>query len=157
MHDFLGNELRVGDFVVINKNTSTGSSTTRKVLKHAVIEKFTSKQVVTNLGYISPDNVIRVGVNQLDLDMFSNYEIEVTHEYSVRTGFDEFEDNKDVETKVMNGGELLNRVGYLMQQDDCIGVRMNDRLIFVDFFKPHTGETSFIKIILKRTLAENEK
>ena len=62
MKDFLNNELSVGDSVVINQNTLTGSSTTRKILKKAVIEKFTKQQVVTNKGYIYPDNVIKIFV-----------------------------------------------------------------------------------------------
>lgn len=33
MKDFLKNELKVGDYVVINQNTMTGSSTTKKFLK----------------------------------------------------------------------------------------------------------------------------
>lgn len=62
MKDFLNNELSVGDGVVINQNTLTGSSTTRKILKKAVVEKFTKQQVVTNKGYIYPDNVIKIFV-----------------------------------------------------------------------------------------------
>lgn len=62
MKDFLNNELSVGDSVVINQNTLTGSSTTRKILKKAVVEKFTKQQVVTNKGYIYPDNVIKIFV-----------------------------------------------------------------------------------------------
>ena len=60
MKDFLNNELNIGDLVVINQNTLTGSSTTRKILKRAVVEDFTKKMVITNKGYISPDNVIKV-------------------------------------------------------------------------------------------------
>ena len=60
MEDFLGNELKIGDEVVINQNTMTGSSTHRKILKRAIVERFTKMQVVTNKGYINPDNVIKV-------------------------------------------------------------------------------------------------
>lgn len=60
MKDFLNNELKVGDAVVINQNTLTGSSTTRKILKCAKIERFTQKQVVTDRGYIDPSNVIKI-------------------------------------------------------------------------------------------------
>lgn len=60
MKDLLNNELTIGDLVIINQNTSTGSSTTRKILKKAIVENFTKKMVVTNKGYISPDNVIKI-------------------------------------------------------------------------------------------------
>lgn len=60
MKDFLNNELNIGDLVIINQNTITGSSTTRKILKKAIVEDFTKKMVVTNKGYISPDNVIKI-------------------------------------------------------------------------------------------------
>lgn len=60
MKDFLNNELTIGDLVIINQNTLTGSSTTRKILKKAIVENFTKKMVVTNKGYISPDNVIKI-------------------------------------------------------------------------------------------------
>lgn len=60
MKDFLNNELNIGDLVVINQNTLTGSSTTRKILKRAVVENFTKKMVITNKGYINPDNVIKI-------------------------------------------------------------------------------------------------
>lgn len=62
MKDFLNNKLEVGDYVVINQNTITGSSTTRKILKKAVVEGFTKCNVITNKGYISPDNVIKIFV-----------------------------------------------------------------------------------------------
>lgn len=62
MKDFLKNELSIGDEVVINQNTMTGSSTTRKILKKAIIEGFTKCNVITNKGYISPDNVIKIFV-----------------------------------------------------------------------------------------------
>ncbi len=62
MKDFLNNELFIGDLVIINQNTMTGSSTTRKILKRAIVENFTKKQVVTNKGYIAPDNVIKIFV-----------------------------------------------------------------------------------------------
>ena len=62
MKDFLNNELHIGDFVIINQNTLTGSSTTRKILKRAIVENFTKKQVITNKGYIYPDNVIKIFV-----------------------------------------------------------------------------------------------
>ena len=60
MRDLLNNELNIGDRVIINQNTLTGSSTHRKILKKAVIEKFTPKQIVTNIGYISPNDVIKI-------------------------------------------------------------------------------------------------
>lgn len=60
MKDLLNNELNIGDLVIINQNTITGSSTTRKILKKAIVENFTKKMVVTNKGYISPDNVIKI-------------------------------------------------------------------------------------------------
>ena len=62
MKDFLKNELSIGDKVVINQNTHTGSSTTRKILKKAIVEGFTKCNVITNRGYIAPDNVIKIFV-----------------------------------------------------------------------------------------------
>jgi len=60
MKDLLNNELNIGDRVIINQNTLTGSSTHRKILKRAVVEKFTPKQIVTNIGYISPNDVVKI-------------------------------------------------------------------------------------------------
>ena len=65
MKDFLGNELQPGDFIVINKNTQTGSSTSRKILYKTKVERLTKLQVVTeNFGYICPDNVIKIPANK---------------------------------------------------------------------------------------------
>lgn len=65
MKDFLGNELQPGDTIVINKNTQTGSSTSRKILYKTKVERLTKLQVVTeNHGYIYPDNVIKIPANK---------------------------------------------------------------------------------------------
>ncbi len=65
MKDFLGNELQPGDTIVINKNTQTGSSTSRKILYKTKVKSLTKLQVLTeNFGYIYPDNVIKIPTNK---------------------------------------------------------------------------------------------
>lgn len=88
MKDFLGNELQPGDTIVINKNTQTGSSTSRKVLYKTKVERLTKLQVVTeNHGYIYPDNVIKIPANkEIDPSYLKRLK---EMEGSIRSGFPE--------------------------------------------------------------------
>ena len=88
MKDFLGNELQPGDTIVINKNTQTGSSTSRKILYKTKVKHLTKLQVLTeNFGYIFPDNVIKISTNK-EIDP-SYLERLKEMEGSIRTGFPE--------------------------------------------------------------------
>lgn len=60
MKDFLGNDLKVRDFVLINQNTRTGSSTIRKILKECTVVGFTKGKVKTTLGDVFSDDVIKI-------------------------------------------------------------------------------------------------
>ena len=60
MKDFLGNDLKVKDFVLINQNTRTGSSTIRKILKECTIVGFTKCKIKTTLGDVFSDDVIKI-------------------------------------------------------------------------------------------------
>lgn len=58
--DFLGNDLQVGDLVIINQNTRTGSSTTRKILKECTVTGFTKCKIKTTRGDIFSDDIIKI-------------------------------------------------------------------------------------------------
>lgn len=60
MKDFLGNDLAIRDFVLINQNTRTGSSTVRKILKECTITGFTKCKVKTTHGDVFSDDVIKI-------------------------------------------------------------------------------------------------
>lgn len=60
MKDFLGNDLELRDFVLINQNTRTGSSTVRKMLKECTITGFTKCKVKTTCGDVFSDDVIKI-------------------------------------------------------------------------------------------------
>lgn len=62
MKDFLNNDLSIGDNVLINQNTLTGSSTVRKILKQATVTGFTKCKIKTTRGDLFPDDVIKIYV-----------------------------------------------------------------------------------------------
>ena len=90
------------------------------------------------------------------IDFYTSYEVNITGQYSYRTDFDEFQEEKVNEKLYVDGGKLLEILKKCFEDIRLmqLSVDKNDlenEIIFkFEYFNPMTGESSDYKYIIKQ-------
>ena len=89
------------------------------------------------------------------IDINSNYKVKQKGRFSVRVGYDEFEENEISETiDKVTGYELLK----LLLQDVCgysfTSMEVKGNKVFLELFNPNTGEDGSLEFEIKELKQE---
>lgn len=93
----------------------------------------------------------------MEIDVYSKYNVHYFSKSSYLNEEEEFEENTTVRDKVLEGGELLDRIGNLFKERYLIKFKDQDDLdTYLEFenFNPDTGEGSKIIITYERVKEE---
>lgn len=87
----------------------------------------------------------------MEIDIYSNYTVEMVNKGSYRDETGDYKDFKQEETQTINGGELLDLLAIVLQSKKIQVVQITEEKIRAELFDSFTGETEKVIYTIKRS------
>lgn len=85
----------------------------------------------------------------MNINVFSNYEIEYNVDYSYLNEYKEFSNGTIKDIKKISGDKLIDMIKNLLSSSEIINVNINENEIYIETYN-HYGECSDIILKIKR-------